>query len=301
MSGKAYKICVLMTAHNRRELTVRSLDALANCRPSSGELSVVLVDAGSTDGTAEAVAKSDVVVTVISAGADIYWNAGMRLAWSHAISTPPDFFLWLNDDLALLPDSLDGLVQSYEAHAARTNGKAIVVGKTVSERDGSVTYGGYRRAAGISSIRWRRLVADEAICDTMNGNCVLFPASVVTDIGINAAEFQHALGDIDYGLRARRAGYEIIEHGNPVGFQEKNAASVYTGARLPLTLKNIRTVLASQKGFPPRQWMAFCRRHAGLLWPLNFVMRYLNCFYFPLPRMLRFLLARERFLGKEKA
>jgi hypothetical protein len=56
--------------------------------------------------------------------------------------------------------------------------------------------------------------------------------------------------------------------------QELNLA--YEAAIHRLTWKNWRFVLGHPKGVPIGEWLAFCRAHAGPLWPLNFMWKYLR-------------------------
>jgi hypothetical protein len=211
---------------------------------------------------------------VLERGSDVYWNMGMREAWNHALSLKPDFYLWLNDDLVLAPGSLAALVAQYQAEAAKLGPKLIMVGRVTDPRTGQTAYGGYRRADGLSRINWRHLRPDEQTCDTMNGNCVLLPARAVEEVGILSPHFSHSFGDIDYGLRARRAGYVLMESRVMVGQQPFNP-QIYSNA-LRLSPAKLRWVMSHPKGVPAREWLHFCRAHAGPLWPLNFVLRYLK-------------------------
>ena len=269
-------MAVLITCHNRRDITVACVVALRASAGRAVQLSVVVVDAGSSDGTADALRALPGELVLIERGRDVYWNAGMRVAWSAARELEPDFYLWLNDDLQLQPQALVELLKAYDQEAGDGRPKTVVVGKTVCPHSGETTYGGYRRAAGLSRIRWRRLRGSERSCDTMNGNCVLLPATVVNHVGIHSEAYGHAFGDIDYGLRAGRAGYNIVELDRPVGLQEKNEGHVYTGARISLNAAGLKSLLAHPKGIPLREWLHFCRAHAGPLWPVNFALRYIK-------------------------
>lgn len=263
-------IAVLMTCFNRRDLTVRAIDRLPSAVSGMARYSVFLVDDNSSDGTAEAVAAQFPDATIIRGSGNLYWNRGTRLAWQTAIPTKPDFYLWLNDDTHLRPGSIAQLLELYAANDART----IVVGHCIDPRTGSTTYGGFVRRAGVSRLRFRHLEAGEDLCDTMNGNCVLFPASVVGDVGLSSSRFTHAFGDNDYGLRARMAGYKIIQTKTPVAVQEGN--DEYKAEKDKLTIRNWRFIFLSPKGIPFLEWLYFCRTHGGAIWMLNFLWRYMK-------------------------
>jgi len=252
--------------------------ALRSASAAGVRIVVYLVDDASTDGTAqEARTLGGIEIHVVDGSGDLYWNSAMRIGWDLAVKDNPDFYLWLNDDLVLRNGAIDNLLATYRANELQYSGNLIVVGRSHSPKTGEVSYGGYRRAPGFSRISWRRLEHNERTCDTMNGNCVLLPARAYNDIGNLSAKYRHSFGDIDYGLRARRSGYAIIESRESVGYQQNNF-QIYSGARLPLTKENLRFVFFHPKGVPLNEWWYFCRTHAGWLWPINFILRYVKMF-----------------------
>ncbi len=94
------RISVLMTCHNRREKTVACLESLMRQEPVEGlELTVWLVDDGSTDGTAEAVQRVVPGIRLMTGSGSLFWCGGMRAAWAAAAGTQPEAYLWLNDDV----------------------------------------------------------------------------------------------------------------------------------------------------------------------------------------------------------
>lgn len=266
------RVSILITCYNRRDTTLACLGALEKAAADSVDLKLFIVDDNSTDGTSEAIAELYSEAKLIKGTGNLYWNRGMRRAWSEALSTPTDYYLWLNDDLALLPGSLRALVE----YGKRTE-KLIVVGRTLDPSTGKTTYGGYIRREGLSRLRFRRANEDEIVCDTMNGNCVLFPSSVVEDVGINNPHLSHSLGDMDYGLRAVRAGYTLMQMPEPVGYQVFNHKFMDSLTRL--TFSNAKFLLTHPKGVPATEWFAYCRSNGGPLWPINFGLRYVKMLF----------------------
>src|SRR5574343_1009849 len=94
-------VAVLMTCFNRCDQTLLALEALAGAVGKAAQLIVVLVDDGSTDGTADRVRRNYPDVHVVTGSGNLFWNGGMRLAWQSALPFEPSFFLWLNDDTVL--------------------------------------------------------------------------------------------------------------------------------------------------------------------------------------------------------
>jgi GT2 family glycosyltransferase len=195
-------ISILITVHNRKQKTLRCLKDLYNQNvPSGYEIDVYLIDDGSTDGTAEVVAKHFPKVNIIKGNGYLYWNRGMYTAWETASKRKDyDAYIWLNDDTFIYQNSLSNMILHYE----ETHERAIIVASVCSAAKEEVTYGGYLKGGKLSP----NGTLQE--CDTMNGNFVLIPKIVFQSIGNLDWSFRHAIGDLDYGYRARKAGFKIF-------------------------------------------------------------------------------------------
>lgn len=266
-------ITVLATCHNRRATTLSNLAAM-RLAAVGVPYRVVLVDDGSTDGTGDAVRANHPEATVVDGDGSLYWNGGMRKAWQSALSYETDYYLLWNDDLELAPGALAQLLALQQELEAVHGPRVITVGKVTDPDSGQVTYGGYVRTSKISRLRFGRAPDGGAPCATMNANCVLVPARAVADVGILSEHFRHGAGDIDYGLRAVKAGYRIVQSPFSVGCTPYNDQFVADTSRL--TWSNRHFILKHPKGAPVDEWLYLCRTHAGWLWPVNFVFRYLR-------------------------
>jgi len=270
-------IAVLATSFNRRDTTLRSLEAL---RAAAGELTyhVWLVDDASTDDTSAMVRQNHPEVTLIAGTGSLYWNGGMLKAWQAAIAQHADYYLLLNDDLELEPDSLVRLHSMQKELEALHGPKVISIGRVVDPDTGQTTYGGYVTASRLSRLNFKHVPNGGQPCDTMNGNCALIPARATQDVGLLDQHYRHHTGDVDYGLRARDAGYLLIQTPYPVGRTSFNTA--FHAKQNRLTWSNRRFVLNHPKGIPLKEWLYFCRRHGGWLWPINFIVRYIKIIRF---------------------
>lgn len=272
------RLAALMAAHNRRDKTLACLRALyANQLPAGVRLDVILVDDGSTDGTAAAVRQEFSNVEIIEGNGQLYWNRGMHRAFGRAMEIGFDAYLWLNDDTYLYPDAVLRLLATCTELRARRGRGIIVVGSAQQAVDGQTTYGGVRRLS-----EWRRLKFElvepregPVQCETMNGNCVLIPHEVAAAVGNLDARFAHAMGDTDYGLRAGRMGIEPWLAAGHVGTCEKNPGkNTFNDPSLSVGMRWRR--MMQPTGLPPASWLVFTRKHAGRLWPLFFVWPYLR-------------------------
>jgi len=227
---------------------------------------VYLVDAGSTDGTAEAIKERYRNIRVILRDSSLYWCGGTRVAFSEAMKEDYDYYLWLNDDTMLLSSAIRIMLDTAREIEHREGKAGIAVGSTRDPGTGRCTYGGV-----VQSSKWRPLVHRLAEpsgklerCDTMNGNCVLIAREVGRLVGNLSPEFTHRVGDRDYGLRARAKGFPLWIAPTYVGECARNLPPLWANPETPL--KRRLKALRSPKGLPPREWIVYTRRHAGIPW-----------------------------------
>jgi GT2 family glycosyltransferase len=269
---------VVLTCFNRREKTLASLAALqASTGVDDVDLAAVLVDDGSTDGTAAAVRQRFEWVRVIGVGGGLFWCRGMHAAFEAALNQAHDFYLWLNDDTVLQPDALARLLACARAEQMVHDRPVLVVGSTTAEGADVVTYGGQRRAHVWRSTRFVRVEPSQLAqdIDTFNGNIVLVSHAAAERVGNLDPAFEHAMGDIDYGLRAQAAGVvRKLAPGTHGTCNRNPAQGTFADAQLSWRLR-WRQIL-SRKELPWRSWWVFTRRHTGLAWPLFFAWPYVR-------------------------
>lgn len=250
-------VAILLTVFNRKEKTLQCLQHLIKQLPvDSYETDIYLTDDGCTDGTPEVVREKFPEVNIIRGDGNLYWNRGMHQAWLAASAERNyDFYLWLNDDTNLFPKALSALLEGSSRH----DDKAIICGATCSEKKETMTYGG-RNAKGELTPPNGELHP----CEYFNGNIVLIPRSVFQLIGNLDPAYTHALGDFDYGMRAREAGIEIYQAPNFIGTCEQHDTLPKwcdSGYPLKVRLKHFRSPL----GGHPREQFRFEKRHYGSL------------------------------------
>lgn len=259
------RLAALLTCHNRIEQTLVCLTALfQNDLPRGHILEVFLVDDGSSDGTGEVVKRTFPQVHVIYGDGGLYWNRGMRLAFDNAREQDFDYYLWLNDDVMLFSNTLRVLLETASLVLVRYTKPAIIVGTMQAGHGKVATYGGLTRTSRWHPFKYRLVAVSEdpVACDTMNGNCVLIPCEVVKSIGNLDVAFIHSIGDIDYGLRAKRAGFGVFVMPGYAGRCDRNPVA----DTLPDTLRERYKRLLGEKGLPLNAWCVFTRRHAGAMW-----------------------------------
>ncbi len=291
------RIVVMMTCYNRRRKTLACLAALyRNLLPAGTKLDVVLVDDGSEDGTAVAVGAAYPGVEIVSGNGSLFWNGGMRLAWTVAQTRSYDYLFWLNDD-TLLDDDTIGRLLATEAQLHKRLGRpAIIVGSTRIPGSEIPSYGGTVRRDWFRPMHFELIHPGPAAieCDTMNGNCVLVPREISLVLGNLEPRFVHTMGDIDYGLRANAAGYSVWVMPGYAGtcVNDDLIAGSCGDVTLPLSVR-MRKIL-SPKALPFQSWLVLTRRHAGMLWPLHWVWPYFRVIVTSLKYSILNSLARRR-------
>ena len=201
------RIAVLMTCYDRVQVTLKCLERLyAQPLPSGCTMDVWLVDDASPDGTGDKVREAFDTVHVIRSKGGLFWCKGMRLAWDSAVAYATsndfayDYYLWLNDDVMLVPDALGALLADAEA----LRGSRFVLVGTMSEDglDGKLAYGCHHGAAVVPPNGAPQLVHGYS----MSGNLVLVPKDVYEAVGPIYGGYHHAFGDSDYGFLIERNG-----------------------------------------------------------------------------------------------
>ena len=268
------ELAVLMTCHNRRDITLTCLQALYQ---QEVDFEVYLVDDGSSDGTSDAVKASYPNVKILQGDGNLFWVGGMRLAFTEALKDNYDYFLWLNDDTMLEPQALEDLLNIHHDLAKCGHPNSIVVGSTRDPVTGQPTYGGAVQSKLWYTKKFEFVEPGQTPqqCDTMFGNCLLIPNSVAAKVGNIDGVFIHTMGDLDYGLRARKLGCSIWAAPGFVGTCSRNSiGGSWADTNLSL-YKRLKNAL-QPKAFPLKAWTVFCKRYSGLFWFIYWFLPYLR-------------------------
>jgi GT2 family glycosyltransferase len=259
------RVVAILTAHDRREMTLACLRSyFAQAGPGT-ELRAVVVDDGSSDGTGDAVAAAFPAAEVISASGDLFWARGMATAEAWAVRSDPDYLLWLNDDVGLYPDALRRLLHVAETCPGRP---VLLAGSVCDPETGVTTYGGQRHRDW-HPLRYALVIPPDVptTVDTVNGNVLLVPRETYRLLGHIDGGFAHSYADMDYGLRLRQAGGESVlipAHVGTCAANETARANLDPSLPLPVRWRYFH----SPKGTPLRSQVRYLHRHGGPCWPI---------------------------------
>ena len=284
-------IAALVTCHNRKDLTLDCIDRLLS-QQNIGDvkIEVFLVDDGSDDGTTAAVTDRFPTVHILHGDGSLYWTGGMRMAFEAASNGCFDYFLWLNDDTKLYPDSVARLLATCTQIEGDCGAPPIVVGSLRDPNTGELTYGG-----SVRSSRWHPLRFSHATptlkpqeCDVFNGNCVLLPGEVTKLLGNLHPKLVHSGGDYEYALRAGKKGVSKWIAPNYFGECPTNSISrTWMDPSMPLWQRYRE--LFSVKGQPPVPRLIYYFYYGGPLWIGLYPLIYLR----PLVTSLKLIFSRR--------
>lgn len=283
------RVAAILACHNRKKLTVDALDALySQAFDMPVDISTYLLDDGSTDGTAEAVESRFERATVLRADGSLFWNEGMRTAFAAALKDGFDYYLWLNDDTTLYPNALQTLLDTHKQLTNQARPDSIIVGSVQDPDSKSLTYGGMRRNSTWHPFHFELIPPSQKAqqCDVMNGNCVLIPSKVAQKVGNMDPGYSHAIGDIDYSLKAGKHDVDIwIAPGYAGACSNNPLEGSWLDTSLPLKLRWKH--MNSPKGLPPSDWLLFTKKHAGILWPVFGTMPYFRLVFSAMSSKIR--------------
>jgi GT2 family glycosyltransferase len=165
-----------------------------------------------------------------------------------------DYYLWLNDDTFLVEDAMKILLST-------KFDTGIVCGATHSYGNTQVTYGGYVKKTA------KKIIPNGEFqsCDYLNGNCVLISKKSYDIVGNLDPFFQHAIGDFDYSLRAKKAGIGLYIAPKFIGICEAHTSVPKWKSPLINLSDRIKNLYSASSGCYPPEFFVFDKRHNGLL------------------------------------
>lgn len=209
------KIVVVIPVHNRKKITLNCLERLQRIDTAGFLLKVVVVEDGSTDGTAEAVAEKFPHVTLLRGDGNLWWTGATRLGVEYALNHSADYVLTLNDDVGF---NNDFLIRLFETAVSRPDKIICPLVCDSNEKQKILSAGrcrsgflGYRIVANHADKLVEEIGNKLIPSELESGYAMLIPVNIFHEIGnFDGKNFPHHMGDMDFVLRARDAGYTVI-------------------------------------------------------------------------------------------
>jgi GT2 family glycosyltransferase len=238
----------LIPAHNNKSEVLAVLRCLQ--RQRYAQLEVVLVDDGSTDGTAGEVQSRFPRVRVLKGNGHLWWTGANVLGVSDIMERAQDgdFILLLNNDVSLDDDYVTQLVACSEGL-----GRAMVGSTIVDDERRDHMVAGLRldrrlritERTDASSIR--RSDYDDEV-DVLPGRGTLVPIEVFHRIGtFNRRCLPHYGADYEFSIRARRAGVKLAVSHRAKVYAKLRITGLYPPDRPRVSIIECLRLLCSRK------------------------------------------------------
>jgi len=205
-------VAAVVVNWNGRELLADCLGSLAGS--DYDELSTIVVDNASTDGSRQMVRERFPNVTLVENQRNEGYAAGVNAGLEAAGTAGAQFALLLNNDLTVAPDAVSALVEAAAEHPG-----AAFVGPMIYYHDrpdviwsfgGSVNWwtGDIHHIA----LRERDVgqYRDVIGCDYVTGCAVLVSLEAIEDVGPMDTGYFMYNEDTDWCVRASRLGFSVI-------------------------------------------------------------------------------------------
>lgn len=210
-------IYIIIPVHNRLLFTANCLRSLE--AQTYRNTKIIVVDDGSTDGTAEYVRKNFPEVILLHGTGNLWWtkatNFGVQAALEMSNSND-DYILTLNNDLEVEPDYLSIL-----KNAAKNNPDTLMGSVSVNiQCTDEVAFAGVEWMPAIAAYKhikntypsYHSLRNHEYLhTDLLPGRGTLIPVSVFRKIGMYDDKFfPQYMADEDFSLRATSENYKLL-------------------------------------------------------------------------------------------
>ena len=204
------KLYVILPVHNRIEITAKFVQCLLEQTYKNYHL--ILVDDGSTDGTADFVRERITALTVLRGDGNLWWAGALTEAYKYLSRTQPnddDIVLIMNDDTTFNAAYFETVVFDEDLESG-----ALVVssGLLISSQD-ETSY--HPQTEWGFAIDWpslsTRLVREGEEVDAATTRGLYMPYSTYRSLGPLHPHFlPHYLSDLEYTIRAKRRGLRLI-------------------------------------------------------------------------------------------
>lgn len=252
-------IWVIILNWNGLEDTLACLDSLMLSDISTLTVTILVIDNGSFQDPSTIIQNRFPNVETIRLDQNIGFAAGCNYGISLATKSRADYVLLLNNDTVVSPEFLTPLVVYCEAHSKIGAISPIIC---QFDRPTLVSFAGARAILPLGYFKHRcldlerhHLPSEPFHTDFVTGCCMLVPTSVIKEIGALDERFFAYFEDVDFCLRARACGFDMLC--SPISrIWHKESASTRRGLAEGNTSPLKHYLMA-------RNRIALVKRHAG--------------------------------------
>lgn len=205
-------VFIVLVNWNGRKVTLECLDSLA--RVDYTPFKVVVVDNGSSDGSADAIRTAHPEVHILLLTENRRFAGGNNEGMRYALNEGAELLLLLNNDTTVAPDFLRFLVDRMHS-----TGRCGMVSPKIYYADppDCLWYAGGRISYWTGTMRHTGIrETDRGQYDTLRdidyatGCCILTSADVIRAVGMLDESYFIYTEDADWSVRIKKAGYRLV-------------------------------------------------------------------------------------------
>jgi GT2 family glycosyltransferase len=242
------RILILLPVHNRRVTTALFIGCLLAQTYTNWHL--VLIDDGSTDGTADMVRREVPSVTVLHGTGDWWWGGALQQGYLWLTQHPEhgdDLILIINDDTEFASDFLELAVRA-------TKPRSLLLAQLYDQH-------GQLLEAGV---RWNWRDCNWVVAQKSEGgpNCFstrglfLWMRDFLTIGGFHPLLLPHYLSDYEFTMRAHRKGFALISS-PAVHLCHRELLTEVRSPEVFSLIQYVRTTLSIKSTSNPIYWTSF--------------------------------------------
>ncbi|MCX6168371.1 MAG: glycosyltransferase family 2 protein [Ignavibacteriales bacterium] len=217
-------ISIIMPVHNALFFTKKAIIELTtqiSDHKLNKQITVVVVDDGSLDGTSEWISSNYPEIFIKHGDGNLWWSGSVNLGVKFALSElKVDYVLLWNNDCTTTTDYFQNLLQNITKLG---NNKIIIASKVYYQDKPNVIFNmgaTINKATGKTTLIGKDKIDSseyekEIEVDWTGGMGVLIHKEVFNQIGyFDENDFPHYYGDCDFYLRAKEKGFSIVVYPN---------------------------------------------------------------------------------------
>jgi GT2 family glycosyltransferase len=221
-------IHVVIPVLNRWEQTRKCLAHLQD--GSFTNLRIIVVDHGSTDGTAAGLKTEYPDVFRVRGSSELWWTGATNLGIRTALEQGATLIMLLNNDCYVSRDTLETLVGHSTEHPAAIIApvhRNLHSGEIMTKRGGTLFLLGFPTLLLPGKSLYKPTTTDlRPTALVMGGRGTLIPADIFKTIGLfNDIDLPHYWADHDFFLRCKKSGFaQYIAQGTAVDIDESTTS-----------------------------------------------------------------------------
>ncbi|MDI6869836.1 MAG: glycosyltransferase family 2 protein [Bacillota bacterium] len=223
-------VAIIVLNWNAAVDTLECLSSLV--RSEYRNCSIVVVDNGSTDGSIDLIQSRFPQVTILKNSSNLGYAEGNNRGIAYALTKGAQYIWLLNNDTVVDPMALTKLVEAAETHP-----QAAFIGSTIRFYNSEVIwYGGARinwwtgvtEHIGLGQRTLRQTNCEIFSTEYVTGCSLLARSKAIEEIGLLDEKLFLYYEDVDWSIRARRAGWELVQATKSVIWHKVSSSSKST-------------------------------------------------------------------------